>query len=136
MDFTKPIQLFAQTTVSTVGFNHIVRQIQSRLKSADSSEELLKVNKTLCGEVTHRVPQLIEFCKQNDVIVFVSGKNSSNGKFLFGVCKQANPESHHISAPEEISQAWFNRVETVGISGATSTPNWLMQEVATKITAI
>ncbi len=136
IDFTRPIYLFVQTTASEDSYQKICNEIQNKITHAGSSPAIFKPHKSLCGEVTSRVPKLLEFCKQNDVIVFVSGANSSNGKYLFSICMEANPESHHISSASEVSASWFNNHESVGISGATSTPGWLMKEVANKISAI
>lgn len=132
IDFTKSIELFAQTTLSGDLFDEIVNVINRRLDYAGTEAEL-RVHRTICRQVAHRVPQLKLFCKKYDVIVFVSGKNSSNGKALFEVCKKTNPYSYQISSPDEFQTKWMRGALSIGISGATSTPPWLMEEVASKI---
>jgi 4-hydroxy-3-methylbut-2-enyl diphosphate reductase len=127
IDFNKPLRLFAQTTIHTKIFNHITSDIKSRMKSG-----FIAYN-TICKQVSNREPALIDFCKKNDVIVFVSGKNSSNGKALYEVCKSANEKSYHISSVNEMNKAWFKNIQRVGISGATSTPAWLMEKVREEI---
>jgi 4-hydroxy-3-methylbut-2-enyl diphosphate reductase len=131
IDFTKSIELFSQTTLSGEKFDEILNAINRRLEYAGANAKL-QVHRTICGQVSHRVPKLRLFCKKHDVILFVSGKNSSNGKALFEVCKKTNPRSYHISAPDELEKEWIHGAETTGISGATSTPPWLMKEVASK----
>ena len=91
------------------------------------------MNDTLCRPVAGREPQLKEFAKENDVIIFVSGKKSSNGKMLFQSCLKENPNSYFVSQEDEIKIEWFNETSQVGICGATSTPRWLMENVAKNI---
>ena len=88
---------------------------------------------TLCRQVSGREPQLKQFSKDNDVIVFVSGQKSSNGKMLYKSCKEENPNSHFISDVDEIKKDWFLKANSVGICGATSTPRWLMENVQNAI---
>ena len=85
---------------------------------------------TICRQVSNRVPNLKVFASNYDLILFVAGKKSSNGQYLYSICKEENPKSYIISEIEEINNDWFQKVESVGICGATSTPNWLMEEVA------
>ena len=94
------------------------------------------VHDTLCRQVSGREPQLKEFAKENDVIVFVSGKKSSNGKMLFQSCLKENPNSYFVSEENEIKKEWFSENSEVGICGATSTPRWLMENVAENIRQI
>jgi 4-hydroxy-3-methylbut-2-enyl diphosphate reductase len=137
IDYTKPIQLYSQTTKSTQGFLHIKTEIDRRLKAAGNDTPVeFEANDTLCRQVSNREPQLRKFAKNYDVIVFVSGKKSSNGKILHDVCKQENPNTYFISEPSELQNDWFNGKETVGICGATSTPMWLMEQVQSAILAI
>jgi len=132
VDFSKPIHLFSQTTKSTTGFADMQRLIQQYiLKTKGSIEEGdLVTNDTLCRQVSNREPALQRFAKQHDLILFVSGKKSSNGKALFTVCQSVNKKSYFISDVSEIATEWFENVNSVGICGATSTPMWLMQKVA------
>ena len=134
LDYSKPIQFFSQTTQPTEGFKAMRGEIQRRVKEAGNGEDLLlESNDTLCRQVSNREPQLREFAANHDVIVFVSGKKSSNGKVLFDVCHEVNPKSYFISTWEEVDLNWFDNDTKVGICGATSTPMWLMEEIAGKL---
>lgn len=135
VNFSKPIHFFSQTTKSTVGFEKIEQMIQERIvKQKGSLEEGdFNSNDTLCRQVSNREPHLKKFSANYDVVVFVSGKKSSNGKALYNTCKTVNEKSYFISSPDELEPAWFNNIETVGIAGATSTPLWLMEQVQEKI---
>ena len=134
IDFTKPIHLFSQTTQSTDGFREIKEAINSRkAKHALEDEFGFEANDTLCRQVSNREPQLKEFSQKNDVIIFVSGKKSSNGKVLYENCKAENPNTYFISETSELNPDWFINAKTVGVCGATSTPMWHMEEVANKI---
>ncbi len=132
IDFNKPVYFFSQTTKSTKGFTKMKEMIESKInvKSTEPMEEVFEANDTLCRQVSNREPQLEQFAKQHDVIVFVSGKKSSNGKALFSVCEAINPKSFFISDTDELRKEWFAGVDSVGICGATSTPMWLMEKVA------
>ncbi|WP_162053788.1 4-hydroxy-3-methylbut-2-enyl diphosphate reductase [Pontibacter pamirensis] len=138
IDFTRPVTLFSQTTKSTKGFYHIKALIEERLKQAnqDSTQPVFDANDSICRQVSNREPQLARFSTEHDVIVFVSGKKSSNGKALYSVCKQHNPNSYFVENEEELEEAWFAHAASVGICGATSTPMWLMEQVANSIAAI
>lgn len=134
LDYSKPIQFFSQTTQPTEGFKVMRDEIQRRVKAAGNGDDiLLESNDTLCRQVSNREPQLREFAANHDVIVFVSGKKSSNGKVLFDVCHEVNPKSYFISTWEEVDLNWFDNDTKVGICGATSTPMWLMEEIAEKL---
>lgn len=135
VNFSKPIHFFSQTTKSTVGFEKMEQMIQERIvKQKGSLEEGdFNSNDTLCRQVSNREPHLKKFSANYDVVVFVSGKKSSNGKALYNTCKTVNEKSYFISSPDELEPAWFNNIETVGIAGATSTPLWLMEQVQEEI---
>lgn len=135
VDFTKSVHFFSQTTKSTAGFEKMEQMIQQRiLKEKGSLEEGDFIsNDTLCRQVSNREPRLRKFSTAHDVIIFVSGKKSSNGKALYSVCKETNDRSYFISSSDELDFAWFENVNSVGIAGATSTPMWLMEEVAEEI---
>jgi 4-hydroxy-3-methylbut-2-en-1-yl diphosphate reductase len=135
IDFTRPITLFSQTTKSTKGFYHIKEQIENRIKEAKGKLDVLdfNANDSICRQVSNREPQLQRFSQEHDVIVFVSGKKSSNGKALYGVCKANNPRSYFIENEEELDPEWISASDSVGICGATSTPMWLMEKVAAHI---
>ncbi len=132
IDFTRPVYLFSQTTKSTEGFRQMRQLIENKVrenKGVLETEDFI-ANDTICRQVSNREPQLEKFAAAHDVIVFVSGKKSSNGKALYGVCKNINPETYFISEVSEVQLDWFDGAESVGICGATSTPMWLMQDVA------
>lgn len=138
IDFTRPVTLFSQTTKSTKGFYHIKSLIEERLKQAnqDSTQPAFDANDSICRQVSNREPQLARFATEHDVIVFVSGKKSSNGKALYSVCKQHNPSSFFVENEEELQPEWFAEASSVGICGATSTPMWLMEQVSNSISAM
>ena len=135
VDFSKPITLYSQTTKSTEGFYKMKSLIEERIANnftEDSEENILKdfdANDSICRQVSNREPQLIHFSKENDVILFVSGKKSSNGIALFEVCKKTNKRSYFIENEQDINKEWFLETDNIGICGATSTPNWLMEKV-------
>lgn len=132
IDFSRPIELFSQTTKSTKGFYDLKEKIEERLGLSDgqSGKVYFKANDSICRQVSNREPQLEEFSKNHDVIIFVSGKKSSNGKALFNICLQNNSRSYFVEDESEIDSNWFNQNDSIGICGATSTPMWLMQKVA------
>lgn len=132
IDFKRPVYLFSQTTKSTEGFNRIRLLIEKRVREAKGylETEDFVANDTICRQVSNREPQLEKFAAAHGVIIFVSGKKSSNGKVLYGVCKAANPRTYFVSEISDIQKDWFEGVDSVGVCGATSTPMWLMQEVA------
>ncbi|MEN2281947.1 4-hydroxy-3-methylbut-2-enyl diphosphate reductase [Algoriphagus sp. SE2] len=131
IDYQKPITLFSQTTKSTKGFYELSGKIEERLKesNADLEEVSYNANDSICRQVSNREPQLQKFSKENDVIIFVSGKKSSNGKALYQVCLNENKRSYFIENETEIDPDWFLPDDNVGVCGATSTPMWLMEQV-------
>ena len=131
IDFTKSIILFSQTTQSKDGFDELVEILKQRI-SKDKTL-FIEANDTICRQVSNREPQIAEFARIHDVIIFVSGKKSSNGIFLYNVCKKNNNRSFFISSPDELDEKWFLKCTSVGVCGATSTPMWLMEEVARRI---
>ena len=134
LDYSKPIQFFSQTTQPTEGFKLMRDEIQRRInESGNSNEIVLESNDTLCRQVSNREPQLREFAANHDIVVFVSGKKSSNGKVLFDVCHEVNAQSYFVSTWEEVDSSWFDNDLKVGICGATSTPMWLMEDIAEKL---
>lgn len=134
LNFSAPIVIFSQTTKEPDIFAKIIDEIKARMGlNFKNTDVPLKVNNTICGQVANRKKELASFAAKHDVIIFVSGVKSSNGKMLFEACKQANPKSHFVSSPEELNPEWFIGAESVGIGGATSTPQWLMESVAKRI---
>ena len=137
IDFNKPVTLFSQTTKSTQGFYHIKTLIEEKIQSVGKDHLTeFDANDSICRQVSNREPQLQKFAKEHDVIIFVSGKKSSNGKALYGVCKAQNERSYFVENEMEVSQLWFSASDSVGICGATSTPMWLMEKVAEHINAL
>jgi 4-hydroxy-3-methylbut-2-enyl diphosphate reductase len=131
IDYSRPVTLFSQTTKSTKGFYELKVKIEERIKAAkgEFDEFDFNANDSICRQVSNREPQLQRFSQENDVIVFVSGKKSSNGKALYQVCKSENQRSFFVENEDEIDPNWFNANDKVGICGATSTPMWLMEQV-------
>ncbi len=132
IDFSKPVTLFSQTTKSTKGFYHMKSLIEERIKKENGElrEEDFKANDSICRQVSNREPNMETFSQKHDVVLFVAGKKSSNGRALYQVCLSTNPRSYFIESEKEIDLAWFETTDSVGICGATSTPNWLMEQVA------
>jgi 4-hydroxy-3-methylbut-2-en-1-yl diphosphate reductase len=133
VDFSRPVTLFSQTTKSTAGFYHMKAVIEDRIRAAGGSLEEFDANDSICRQVSNREPALAKFATQHDVIIFVSGRKSSNGKALFSVVNKTNPRSYFVENEEELQDEWFHGAESVGICGATSTPMWLMQRVKDRI---
>ena len=138
IDFTRPVTLFSQTTKSTKGFYRIKAIIEERLAKANTSLSTVEfqANDSICRQVSNREPQLQRFAQEQDVIVFVSSKKSSNGKALYSVCRAENPRSYFIANESELQPEWFEGTNRVGVCGATSTPMWLMEQVADGIRSI
>jgi len=124
-DPTRPIIVFSQTTKSVNDFNELTQNIRKYDQSGR-----VEAHDTICRQVSNRVPHLEEFAVRFDLIIFVGGRQSSNAQVLFDVCKKKNDRTYFISSPEEIEPKWFEGIETVGICGATSTPQWLMEKAA------
>ncbi|WP_315403965.1 4-hydroxy-3-methylbut-2-enyl diphosphate reductase [Hoylesella saccharolytica] len=129
LNFSKDIYLYSQTTKSLDEFHRIIEYIQAHIQKG----AIFKSFDTICRQVANRMPNIARFAAQHDVILFVSGRKSSNGKVLYNECKKINPNSYHIEGAKEIDMNWFKGVQTVGICGATSTPKWLMEECKTFI---
>jgi 4-hydroxy-3-methylbut-2-enyl diphosphate reductase len=138
IDFSKPVTLFSQTTKSTKGFYELKNKIEARIKAARGSMEEMdfNANDSICRQVSNREPQLQKFSKENDVIVFVAGKKSSNGKALYQVCRNINNRSFFVENESEIDLEWLHPEDKIGICGATSTPMWLMDQVKDHILSI
>ena len=135
VDPGRPVRLFSQTTMDGDMYDKIAAMIRERMMKLHASPDFVKYD-TICKYVSRRERLLREFASRYDVIIFVSGKDSSNGKILFDVCKAVNPHTFFISGIEEIRREWFGNAENVGISGSASTPQWLMDKVAEKISEI
>ena len=129
IDCTRPVRLFSQTTMPIDTFRALADTLRSRM----SRPEEFEYRDTICRQVANRIPHLREFSRQHDVVLFVSGRKSSNGKALFGVCHEENPRSYFVSHPEEVTPEMLAGAESVGICGATSTPKWQMEAVASRL---
>ena len=128
IDPSRPVVVFSQTTKSVEDFRKLAQNIQEQATSGK-----VETHDTVCRQVSNRVPHLEKFAVRFDTIIFVGGLKSSNAQVLFEVCKRHNPHSYFVTSPDELQQDWFSEVENVGICGATSTPQWLMEKVAEKI---
>jgi 4-hydroxy-3-methylbut-2-enyl diphosphate reductase len=139
LDFSKKTVLFSQTTMDKETFYAIRDAIKEKIKAefeVGTFEEMaldFHAKDTICGQVSGRDKKLREFSKSNDIMIFVAGKMSSNGKVLYEIAKSENPKTYFIENETELHQEWFSGIETVGISGATSTPQWLMEKVKKEI---
>ena len=124
LDFTRDIYLYSQTTKSLDEFHRIIEYIQTHI----SPSATFKSFDTICRSVANRMPNISQFATRHDLILFVCGRKSSNGRVLFEECLRVNPNTHLIEGPDEIDPAWLHAISTVGICGATSTPKWLMEQ--------
>ena len=128
VDFTRPIYFLSQTTQSIALFNQLAEEIKARAKGVT-----VNIDDTICRRVAGREALLADFSRSVDVVIFVSGRKSSNGRVLYEVCLGANPRSYNVEESSEIDWSWLEGAERVGICGATSTPRWLMEQVAEAI---
>ena len=124
LDYTHDIYLYSQTTKSLEEFQRIIEYIQAHLHPG----VIFRSFDTICRQVANRMPHILQFAARHDLILFVCGRKSSNGKVLFNECLNQNPNSHLIEGPAEIEPAWLTGIQSVGICGATSTPKWLMEQ--------
>ena len=129
LDFSKDIRLYSQTTKSLDEFRQIVEYIQEHI----SPDATFEYHDTICRQVANRMPNIRKFAASHDLVFFVCGRKSSNGKILYHECKKVNENTHLIDQPEEIDQNLLEGVKSIGICGATSTPKWLMEECKNKI---
>ena len=125
-----PLEIFSQTTKSPTEYSQICAVLSEKAQAG------LTVHNTICSQVASRHEELSSFAQSHDIIIFVSGASSSNGKVLCDLCRSKNPRTYHISSPEEIAPSWFRPDDKVGICGATSTPRWLLESVAEAIRTI
>lgn len=132
VDFSRPITLYSQTTKSTAGFYALKEIIEKRIENKGSLDmvEDFNANDSICRQVSNREPHMERFSQRHDVILFVAGRKSSNGKALYNVCLSHNKRSYFIESEKEIDFSWLKAEDSVGICGATSTPTWLMEQVA------
>ena len=137
IDYQKPVLLYSQTTRDTDDFHHIAGKIRKQMNEKNKGRQMIfEVYDTICGRVRSRRRELEDFAGEHEVIVFVSGKNSSNGNMLYNICKAANERSYFIADEHQLKPEWIKDVQSVGICGATSTPQWLMYKVKDAITEL
>ena len=129
LDFSRDIYLYSQTTKSLDEFHRIIDYIQSHMASG----AMFKSFDTICRSVANRMPNISQFATKHDLILFVCGRKSSNGKVLYNECLRVNPNTHLVEDPQEIQKEWLEGIQTVGICGATSTPRWLMEQCSEAI---
>jgi len=129
LDFTRDIYLYSQTTKSLDEFHRIIDYIKQHI----SKKATFRSFDTICRSVANRMPNISQFAARHDLILFVCGRKSSNGKVLYNECLRVNANTHLIEGPEEIDPSWLEGIGTVGICGATSTPKWLMEQCELRI---
>lgn len=132
IDFTRDISLYSQTTMPLEGFSRIIDEISRRI----APEVEFRYFDTICRQVANRVDHIRHFASTHDVVLFVAGAKSSNGKVLLQQCREVNPRTYHISRLDDFDPSWISDASTIGICGATSTPRWLMEEVKNEVTAV
>ena len=129
LDFSKKISLFSQTTKSLDGFNHLVTTLSEKIINKADFE----FSDSICRQVANRIPNITTFAKENDIVIFVSGKKSSNGKVLYEHSKKINPNTYFVTEADEVTTLQLDLTKKIGICGATSTPRWLMEAIAEKL---
>ena len=132
LDFSRDIFLYSQTTKSLDEFHRIIEYIQQHIAPTAT----FKSFDTICRSVANRMPSISQFAARHDLILFVCGRKSSNGKVLFSECRRVNPNTHLVEGPEEIEPQWLQGVKSIGICGATSTPKWLMEQCRERISRL
>ena len=134
LDYHRPIYLYSQTTRDVREYKQLKQEIRKRIRETGDREPPPFISyDTICSQVSNRAPELKKFSREHDLVIFVSGKNSSNGKFLYDVCRNNNPNTLFVSLPEELPLPLSGNPRRIGISGATSTPSWLMEKIRDKI---
>ena len=129
IDLARRVDIFSQTTKSPVEYEELCAYLSGRM----ASDGLLTIHNTICRQVASRHRELSDFARRHDVIVFVAGRESSNGKVLSELCKSENPRTYNIGSASDLDPSWFRAEDSVGVCGATSTPKWLLEEVAVAI---
>lgn len=143
LDLACPVEIFSQTTKSPAEYSEVCGYLKEEMasktgmdKEAFEASEMLRVHNTICTQVATRQARLTEFAARHDIVIFLSGKASSNGKVLSSLCRKTNIRTYHIESPKELKAGWFREDDNVGICGATSTPRWLLEDVAGRILEI
>jgi len=130
IDLSRPVHLYAQTTMSTEKYKQLQDFLIQRLQASGSETHSLKCTNSICRQVSGRIPSLRQFCAQHDVVLFVSYKQSSNGKLLYAQCRAVNERTYFVTDTSDILPEWIKKTDHIGITGATSTPRWLLEEFA------
>ncbi len=134
IDYHRPVYLYSQTTRDIHQYEELKQEIQRRIREAGDQQPAPFISyNTICSQVSNRAPELQAFAREHDLMIFVSGRNSSNGKYLYEICRQTNPNTLFVSLPEELQLPLPGTPQRIGISGATSTPGWLMEQIRDKI---
>jgi 4-hydroxy-3-methylbut-2-en-1-yl diphosphate reductase len=134
VDYSRPVIVYSQTTQCTDGYGEILEELRNRMTAAKGCGNIdLVANDTICRQVSSRGIELQSFAQKHDVIIFVSGKKSSNGRILFDQCKKVNPYTYFVSSMADLKKGLFISASSVGVCGATSTPRWLMEKIANEI---
>ena len=133
IDYSRPVQLYAQTTMNGDDYKAVVNEISVRMEKAGGGTEKFRCTQSICQQVSGRISKLREFCRTFDVVLFVSSPKSSNGRILYEECRRVSKASYFIEGPDDIQHSWFRPDSRVGITGATSTPVWLMDKVARQV---
>jgi 4-hydroxy-3-methylbut-2-enyl diphosphate reductase len=121
-----PVEIFSQTTMSPAGYEQICHYLSKHISN-------VTVHDTICRQVAYRHRELVDFAKKHDAVVFVSGRQSSNGQVLCELCRSVNPRTYRVVDESELQAFWFSASDSVGVCGATSTPKWLLEKVAEKL---
>ena len=133
IDVARPLRIFSQTTADSAAYNAFCDEILSKAANAIGAKPDIEINQTICRQVSRRGPEIEKFARLHDVIIFVSGSESSNGKYLSGISKSVNPQTFTVTGSGQIKKEWLSGASSIGVSGATSTPEWLLQQVADEI---
>ncbi len=131
IDFSRPSKLYSQTTQSLEQYNELIGRIRARYE-ADGHSEWFSYADTICRKVSSRAKQIAEFATRYDVILFVSGEKSSNGLYLYNICKQHNPRTFLLTSADQLDEVPMGENDSIGVCGATSTPMWLMEDIAAR----
>lgn len=133
VDVNRPLAIFTQTTSNISDFELFISNVHSKYLQSGVSQEDLQIYNTICGQMKKRVPDIMSFAAKHDVIVFVAGDNSSNGAYLESICREVNNNTYKVSGLGQVKKEWFENVQRIGISGAASTPVWLLEQIADEI---
>ena len=133
IDFKRPIRLYSQTTKSREDYSLLIDNIKVSIDAAGNTDADFVAYNTICSRVANRATLLEVFARSVDLVIFVSGVNSSNGHYLFEYCRNVQKNTYMISSPDELRSEWLKGMKRIGITGATSTPRWLMEEIKERI---